>query len=72
MAVKVQVKNFQSLKDVELEIEGFTALSGPNNSGKSALMRAIRGVFQNTGGTSFITHGEKEMEVSLSLSLIHI
>ena len=34
MAVKVQVKNFQSLKDVELEIEGFTALSGPNNSGK--------------------------------------
>lgn len=68
MAVKVQVKNFQSLKDVELEIEGFTALSGPNNSGKSALMRAIRGVFQNTGGTSFITHGEKEMEVSLSFS----
>lgn len=68
MAVKVHVKNFQSLRDTGLEVKGFTALSGPNNSGKTALMRAIRGVFQNTPGTSFITHGAESSEVSLSFS----
>lgn len=68
MAVKVHVKNFQSLKNTGLEIKGFTAVTGPNNSGKTALMRAIRGVFQNAPGTSFISHGATEMEVSLSFS----
>ena len=30
---------------------GFTVITGKNNSGKSAVQRAIRGVFQNAGGT---------------------
>lgn len=68
MAVQVRIQNFQSLKDTGLEISGFTALSGPNNSGKTALMRAIQGVFQNTPGTSFVRHGAAEMEVALSFS----
>lgn len=65
MAVEVHVRNFQSLKNAGLEISGFTAITGPNNSGKTALMRAIRGVFQNTPGTTFVSHGTDEMEVSL-------
>jgi len=68
MAVQVHVKNFQSLKDTGLEVSGFTAITGPNNSGKSALMRAIRGVFQNTPGTTFVRHGADEMSVSLKFS----
>jgi len=59
----IHVKNFQSIKDASIEVKGFTALTGPNNSGKSALMRAIRGVFENSPGTSFVRHGEKELEV---------
>ncbi len=65
MAVEVHVRNFQALKNTGLEISGFTAITGPNNSGKTALMRAIRGVFQNTPGTSFVAHGADEMQVSL-------
>tara|TARA_Y100000310_G_scaffold194428_2_gene194404 strand:+ start:1082 stop:2170 length:1089 start_codon:yes stop_codon:yes gene_type:complete len=65
MAVEVHVQNFQSLKNTGLEISGFTAITGPNNSGKTALMRAIRGVFQNSPGTSFVSHGADEMKVSL-------
>lgn len=65
MAVKVQVKNFQSLRSTGLEISGFTAITGSNNSGKTALMRAITGVFQNTPGTAFVSHGADEMEVRL-------
>jgi DNA repair ATPase RecN len=65
MTVKVKVKNFQSIANSEIEIDRFTVVSGTNNSGKSALQRAIRGVFTNTPGTSFIRHGEQTMEVTL-------
>lgn len=65
MAVKIKVENFQSIKKAELEVSGFTAVTGPNNSGKTALMRAVRGVFTNAGGTNFIRHGEKESIVNL-------
>jgi DNA repair exonuclease SbcCD ATPase subunit len=68
MAVQVHIKNFQALRDTGLEIKGFTAITGPNNSGKTALMRAIRGAFQNTPGTTFVRHGATDMEVSLSFS----
>lgn len=61
----IQVKNFQSIKDASLEVKGFTALTGPNNAGKSALMRAVRGVFQNSPGTAFVRHGETECEVKV-------
>ena len=33
--------NFQSLKDVTAVIDGMTVVTGPNNSGKTALMRAV-------------------------------
>ena len=65
MAVEVHVRNFQALKNTGLEISGFTAITGPNNSGKTALMRAIRGVFQNTPGTSFVRMGEDSCKVEI-------
>jgi len=55
----VHIQNYQCLADVALNIEGLTAIVGSNNSGKSAVMRALRGPFQNTGGDSFVRHGEK-------------
>lgn len=64
--VKVQVKNFQSIKSATVEIEGFTVITGKNNSGKTALQRAVRGVFENTRGHSFVRHGEDNCEVSVS------
>lgn len=65
MPVKIRVRNFQSIKDSSLEVKGLTAITGPNNAGKTALMRAIRGVFQNTPGTSFVRHGTEECQVDL-------
>jgi chromosome segregation ATPase len=62
----IHVKNFQSIKDASLEVKGFTAITGPNNSGKTALMRAVRGVFQNTPGTAFVRHGESESAVTVT------
>lgn len=66
MSTRVRIKNFQSIEEAEIEIKGFTVITGKNNSGKSAVQRAIRGVFQNTSGNSFVRHGAKSAEVSIS------
>jgi DNA repair ATPase RecN len=67
MPVRVHVKNFQSIREAEVEIDGFTVVTGTNNTGKTALQRAIKGVFQNTPGTSFIREGETTCQVTLDL-----
>jgi len=63
--MKVRVQNFQSLKDVTLDINGLTVVTGPNNSGKTALMRAIRGVFENSPSGPLVRHGQKQLTVDL-------
>ena len=66
MAVRIRVRNFQSLESVDVEISGFTVINGPNNSGKTALMRAVRGVFENSGGDAFVRHGADSLAVNLN------
>ena len=65
MPFTVHVENFQSLADVKVKVEGFTVITGTNNSGKSAMMRAIRGAFQNARGTAFIRHGTTKATVEI-------
>jgi len=42
------IKNFQSIKDQTFIFKGFTIIRGPNNSGKSASLRAIESILFNT------------------------
>ena len=63
--MKVRVRNFQSIKDATIEVKGFTVVTGTNNSGKSALVRALRGAFQNSKGSSFVRHGEATAKVDI-------
>ena len=65
MPVKVHIRDFQSLEDVSLEIENLTVVTGSNNLGKSSIVRAIRGAFQNTKGTAFIRHGRPKTVVDI-------
>lgn len=65
MATKVKITNFQSIEKADLVIDGFTVITGKNNSGKSAVQRAIRGVFQNAKGNSFVRYGASHCEVSV-------
>lgn len=65
--MKVKVENFQSIKDAEIEVDGFTVITGANNSGKTALIRALRGAFQNTAGNTFVRHGEDNCRVEVDL-----
>ena len=38
---KVRVKNFRSLKDVEVNLQPITLLVGANNSGKTTFLQAL-------------------------------
>lgn len=65
MPITVRVQNFQSIKDATVVIDGFTVVTGPNNSGKTALMRAVRGVFTNPPAGALVRHGTAHLKVSL-------
>lgn len=66
MTIKIRIKNFQSLEDTGLDVDGFTVVTGQNNSGKTALMRAVKGLFENTGGDSFVRHGSNGLNVNIT------
>lgn len=65
MPITVRVRNFQSIEDATVVIDGFTVVSGPNNSGKTALMRAIRGVFTNAPPGPLVRHGTAYLRVDI-------
>lgn len=48
MITRAHVRDFQSIKDVEVRLDRFTVLMGPSNSGKSAFLRAIRACVRNS------------------------
>ena len=64
----VRVRNFQSIRDAHVEVSGFTVVTGSNNAGKSALVRAIRGAFTNPRGHAYVRHGAEAARVDLSFS----
>lgn len=54
----VTIKSFQSIDEVHLVVDGFTALVGRSNIGKSAVVRAVQSALTNALGTDFVRHGE--------------
>lgn len=65
MSFDILVKNFQSIAKAKVTVDGFTAITGPNNSGKSALVRAFIGVWKNTPGTFFVRRGARKSSVTI-------
>src|SRR5437868_2445995 len=58
MISKVSIRNFKSLRDVEIDLERFTVFVGPNASGKSSMLQGLDFLcraFQLQGGS---VHGE--------------
>ena len=71
MPVTIRVQNFQSIADATVVVDGFTVVTGKNNSGKSAFQRAVRGAFQNARGSSFVRRGTAKAIVDIDLSNGH-
>lgn len=70
--VHVEITNFQSIKSLTLDFEGFTTIVGRNFIGKSATLRAINAALTNQQGTDFIRWGEKFCEVKIRTADIEI
>jgi len=66
----LKIKGFQSHVDNFFEFHpGFNVIVGPNNSGKSAVFRALRKVcFDDPLGGDFVNDGVKSCEIILRLS----
>lgn len=67
MIGSVEIKNFQSLRDVEIELGDFTVVVGPSSSGKSAFVRALRALACNIRGSDHVSRGSRVATVSVVL-----
>lgn len=66
--IRVRIQNFQSIEDVDLEIRGFTCITGKTNIGKSALLRAISSAVLNDPVVGKVRKGAQFCTVELSSS----
>jgi DNA repair exonuclease SbcCD ATPase subunit len=64
MLTRLEIRNWQSLRKVDLELGDFTVIVGPSSSGKSALMRACRALASNVRGSGVITRGQKATAIT--------
>ena len=47
MLERLEVKDYQSLADIDIPLGRFTVIVGPSGNGKSALIRALRALWEN-------------------------
>jgi len=66
--VHVRIRDFQSIGDLEMEIRGFTCVTGKSNIGKSAIVRAISSALLNRPVVGMVRKGAKACRVSLRSS----
>lgn len=64
MLKRAEVRNYQSLAHVDVELDWFTVITGPTGSGKSGFLRALGLLAFNARGTGYITAGAKTCTVS--------
>ncbi len=66
MLRRVTIQNWQSLRDVDLELGRLTVIVGASNSGKSAFIRALRAAANNPRRRGYVTHGAKTATVTVT------
>jgi hypothetical protein len=54
--IEIEISGFQSIEHISMCVEGFTALVGRSNIGKSAIVRAVKAALTGAVGTSFVRH----------------
>lgn len=64
--VNIRIKNFQSIEDIDIEVNGFTCITGPTNSGKSAILRAVSSAILNDPVVGMVRKGSNFCSVEMS------
>lgn len=63
---RITLEDFQCYRKAILEVQGFVVLTGLNNRGKSAVVRAFRGLFSNPRGClRYVRQGTTHFSVTL-------
>jgi hypothetical protein len=65
MSLNLSIKNFQSIKETNLDLSGFTVITGSSNLGKSAVRRAFATVLYNDWDASYVRDGFDGAEIEL-------
>lgn len=68
MIDSLEVRNFQSLKALDLELGSLTVIVGDSNVGKSAFIRSLKALASNMRGTGSVTYGSKIASISARTS----
>lgn len=63
--MKIRTQKFQAIDDSTIEIDRFTVVVGPSNTGKSALIRSIIAVLTNKRGNAFVKKGAENADILL-------
>jgi len=63
--MNLKIRNFQSISRANLEISGFTVITGRSNVGKTALIRACQAAFFGLPGDFYIREGEDHVGVAI-------
>jgi hypothetical protein len=54
--LKVEIRDFQSISHVVVDVDGFSALVGRSNIGKSAVVRAVKAALTGAPADAFVRH----------------
>ena len=54
--IDVEIRNFQSIEHTHVQIDGFTAIIGRSNLGKSAVIRALKAALTGAPEDNYIRH----------------
>ncbi len=65
MLTRIELYNFQAHEKLDLPLGRLTCFTGPSNSGKSAVLRAIAGLLRNDAVGPYVREGAKDLKVVL-------
>jgi DNA repair ATPase RecN len=68
MLTRIDIADFQSLRKATIPVGRLSVVTGPSNSGKSALRRAAELVARNARGTGYIRRGASRCAVVLTFA----
>lgn len=68
----LKIENFQRLKSVNMELDGFVVIEGQSNLGKSSIRRAIGVATQNLWEANFVSKGSKNTTINFEAEDIQI
>jgi len=59
---RLELKNFQSIKNITLDFKGFTVIKGQNDIGKSAIVRAVNSILYNDFKENYVRINKPKRE----------